>query len=69
MMKKLFVPTGTFAANEQQDAAARQRAILAEKLRRNEEVVVAPSGELEVPDPNENAVKLVAPKGELAGGF
>ena len=64
-MEKLFVPVGIFAADEQ-DAAARQRAILAEKLRNNEEVVVAPSGELEVENPDDDSVKLVAPKGVLA---
>jgi hypothetical protein len=64
MMEELYVPVGLFAVDD--DPAARQRAILAERLRRNEEVVVTPSGELEEPDPNDDSVKLKAPKGELA---
>ena len=64
-MERIVVPVGLFSA-EEQDAAARQRAILAEKLRNNEEVVVSGSGELEVENPDDDSVKLVTPKGVLA---
>ena len=64
-MTRLFVPKGILASDTE-DAAARERAILAERLRRNEEVEVTPSGELQNPNPNDDSVKLKAPKGELA---
>lgn len=62
-MKKLHAPAGLFASD---DPAARQRAQIAERLRNNEEVVIAPSGELETADPSDDTLKLKAPKGELA---
>lgn len=62
-MKKLWIPVGHFAA---EDPAALQRAEIARRLRNNEEVAVAPSGELEQVNPNDDSVSLKVPKGELA---
>jgi hypothetical protein len=65
-MKKLLVPIGYFAAEE--DAAAAKRREIAERLKRGEDVNVTASGQVVRPDdPQADLGKtLKAPEGKLA---
>lgn len=65
-MRKIVVPTGCFAVDE--DAAAAKRREIAEMLKRGESVSVTPSGQIVEPsDPQAQASRtLKAPEGKLA---
>jgi len=66
VMRKLYVPIGQFAVDE--DAAAAKRREIAERLKRGESVNVTPSGQIVEPnDPQAQSVRtLKAPEGKLA---
>lgn len=65
-MKRISVPAGCFAVEE--DAAAAKRREIAERLKRGESVNITPSGQIVEPtDPQAQSGRtLKAPEGKLA---
>jgi len=70
MNNALFVPAGRFAVSADDEAAARKRREIAERLRKGEDVVITPKGEALTPnDPQATDDTLVVPPGKLAASF
>jgi len=68
MNNSLFIPVGNLAGDD--DAAARKRKEIAEKLKRGQDVTITNSGEVVTTnDPKASDSTLVVPAGKLAASF